>query len=94
MGIRGSSSDIELVRHLGTKTSKECKGLTLAQRICRHTDFFNDEALTLAVRRAHRYKAIALLYKLAEREDIPIDLVLFDLGLSRGDLQIPRDKYK
>ena len=90
MGVRGSNIDI--IRPLGTKALKECKGFTVDQRIHRHVSMLQMTELPLSVRRGHRDKAMRTISRLAKQGHLTVESVLDGLHLSRADLEISKNK--
>lgn len=90
MGVRGSNIDI--IRPFGLKASKECKGLTVDQRIHRHVSMLQMTELSLSVRRGHRNKAMRMISRLAKEGSLTVESVLDGLHLSSEDLKISKNK--
>ena len=90
MGARGIPSNLVSIRPFGTKAVKECKGLTVDQRIHRHVSMLQMTELPLSVRRGHRYKALRIISRLARDGDLTIESVLTGLHLSPEDLKISK----
>ena len=90
MGAHGSN--LEVIRPLGIKASKECKGLTVDQRIHRHVSMLQMTELPLSVRRGHRNKAMCAISRLAKQGGLTVESVLDGLHLSREDLKVSKNK--
>ena len=90
MGVRGSN--LGVIRPLGTKANKECKGLTVDQRIHRHVSMLQMTELPLNVRRGHRNKALRAISRLAKEGDLTVESVLEGLHLSYADLRVSKNK--
>ena len=90
MGVRGSN--INIIRPLGIKAFKECKGFTVDQRIHRHVSMLQMTELPLNVRRGHRNKALRTISRLAKEGGLTVESVLAGLHLSPEDLKISKNK--
>ena len=92
MGAHRIPSNLESIRSFGTKALKECKGLTVDQRIHRHVSMLQMTELPLSVRRGHRYKALRIIARLARAGDLTVESVLAGLHLSPEDLKVSKNK--
>ena len=92
MSVRRIPSNLEIIRSLGVKAGKECKGLTFDQRIHRHVSMLQNTELPLIVRRGHRNKVMSMISRLAKQKDLTVESVFVELHLSRADLKVSKNK--